>query len=722
MRRVLRSCFACLGTVFLLVGLALLPQPALSDFIQQGSKLVGTTMPGEKCGQGIGVSVSADGTTAILSAYNNGFSETCAEGAWVFTRSNGVWTQQGEPLPPLGGLMGYSAALSADGNTAIIGGPFDNTDVGAAWVFTRSNGVWTQQGPKLVGTGWSGPSPQQGFSVALSADGNTALIGGNADGCNPCTGAAWVFTRSNGVWTQQGGKLVGTGSSVAQQGVSVALSGDGNTAMIGGWTDQDPVTGIVTGAAWVFTRSNGVWTQQGTKLIAPGGAADITQGRSVSLSSDGDTAIIGGPGFGASLGGAWVFTRSNGVWTQQSGKLVGTGAVGNAGQGQSVAISGDGNIAIVGGSTDASGLGAAWVFTRSNGVWTQQGSKVIGTGAVYAPNGRVNQGISIALATDGKTGIVGGYADDTGAGAAWVFVQNGGTASVATHDFDGDRKSDIVWSDTGGNLAVWLMNGAAVALSAGLGGVPTSWSIVGQRDFDGNGKADLLWRDTSGNTAIWFMNGTQVASSASLGTIPTNWSVAATGDFNGDGNGDILWRDNSGNVAVWLMNGATPMTLAGLGNVPTNWSVVATGDFNGDGMADILWRDTGGDVAIWFMNGTTVASTAFVGTIGNWSIVGTGDFDGDGKTDIVWRDTGGDAAIWLMNGAAILSAGGLGNVATTWSIAQVGDYNGDGNSDLLWRNNTGDTVMWFMSGTTVSSTASVGNIPTTWTVQSVNAE
>ena len=66
------------------------------------------------------------------------------------------------------------------------------------------------------------------------------------------------------------------------------------------------------------------------------------------------------------------------MWTQQGGKLVGTGAVGHAGQGISVALSADGNTAIVGGENDNSGTGAAWVYTRSNGVWTQQGGKLVG--------------------------------------------------------------------------------------------------------------------------------------------------------------------------------------------------------------------------------------------------------------------------------------------------------------------------------------------------------
>jgi hypothetical protein len=40
-----------------------------------------------------------------------------------------------------------------------------------AWVYTRSGGVWTQQGNELVGTGAVGPA-EQGYCVGLSADGN----------------------------------------------------------------------------------------------------------------------------------------------------------------------------------------------------------------------------------------------------------------------------------------------------------------------------------------------------------------------------------------------------------------------------------------------------------------------------------------------------------------------------------------------------------------------
>ena len=342
-----------------LVALALLMVPSVrAQFVQQGSKLVGTGAVGTAW-QGLSVSLSADGNTAIVGAWQDNGS---VGAAWVYSRSGGVWTQQGSKLVGTGAVgsphQGYSVSLSADGNTAIVGGYSDNGSVGAAWVYTRSGGVWTQQGSKFVGTGAVGSS-YQGYSVSLSADGNTAIVGGYND--NSSAGAAWVYTRSGGVWTQQGSKLVGTGAGgSAEQGTSVSLSSDGNTAIIGALADNG-----YAGAAWVYTRSGGVWAQQGSKLVGTAAVGIAEQGISVSLSADGNTAIVGGVNDNSSAGAVWEFTRNGTVWTQQGNKLVGTGAVGNASQGYAVAVSADGNTIIVGGVSDNAYAGAAWVYSRS---------------------------------------------------------------------------------------------------------------------------------------------------------------------------------------------------------------------------------------------------------------------------------------------------------------------------------------------------------------------
>src|SRR5262249_39706276 len=156
-----------------------------------------------------------------------------------------------------------------------------------------------------------------------------------------------VFARFGNSWLEQA-KLVGSGSVGSQvlQGTSVGISGDGNTVIVGGYADNSQ-----NGAAWIFTRSTGVWTQQ-AKLVGSNGSGRPAQGSSVGLSGDGNTAIVGGPQDSAGVGAVWIFGRSGNTWTQQGGKLTGIGALGAANQGSSVALSGDGSTAIVGGQND----------------------------------------------------------------------------------------------------------------------------------------------------------------------------------------------------------------------------------------------------------------------------------------------------------------------------------------------------------------------------------
>jgi len=158
-------------------------------------------------------------------------------------------------------------SLSADGNTAIVGGPGDfhgyTTGGGAVWVWTRKEGRWSQQGTKLIGLASLFPESgdrsrgtySQGYSVSLSGDGDTAIVGAPSDPTKivgpfstPPTGAAWIWKRSDGIWLQQGTQLVVSDGMWTSQGSSVALSADGKTAIVGGPSVYD-------GAAWVFDAS-----------------------------------------------------------------------------------------------------------------------------------------------------------------------------------------------------------------------------------------------------------------------------------------------------------------------------------------------------------------------------------------------------------------------------------------------------------------------------------
>jgi hypothetical protein len=405
----------------------LIPVSAWSDpFTLQGGKLTGE--PGFAL-FGADVALSSDGNTALI-----GEPGPRVPWVWIFTRTGSTWTKQAQlkgaevTRNECGYAFARSVALSSDGNTALIGGRSDCEDEGYAWVFTRSGSTWTQQGPRIADPD---SSSDFGASVALSADGNTALIGGpNADWTvgKSAPGAAWVFTREGSTWTQSQ-KLTGGGETgPADFGQAVALSSAGDTALVTGGNDRKR-----QGAAWVFTRAGSTWTQQGEKLK---GAEEIVNtqccntffGASAALSTDGNTALVGGEGDNVDVGAAWVFTRSGSSWTQQGPKLTGGGELSLPYGlfGGSVALGSDGNTALIGAWGDNEYRGATWVFTRSGSTWSQQGEKFTdGEGT-----GQPHFGASVALSSDAKTALIGGPYDGGGSGAAWVFVN---ASPIVTH-------------------------------------------------------------------------------------------------------------------------------------------------------------------------------------------------------------------------------------------------------------------------------------------------
>lgn len=394
-------------------------------------------------GFGLAVALSGDGDTALVGAWKDDVGTSADQGsAGVFRRSGGTWSQQAQLTASDGAaddFFGCAVALSGDGSTALVGadhgGVESNQNQGSAYVFLRSGGTWLAQ-QKLIAT--DGAADEQfGYAVALSSDGNTALVGANSDdvGSNTDQGSVYVFLRSGGAWSQQAKLAASDGAAEDFFGTAVALSSDGNTALIGVW--QDDVSGNADqGSAYVFLRSGGTWSQQ-AQLTAADGAAYDEFGFTLALSGDGNTALVGAwkddVGTSYDQGSAYVFLRSGGTWNQQ-GKLIAADGAYYDGFSTGVALSGDGDTALVGANSADIGSkidqGAAYVFLRSSGTWSQQAK-------LSATDGAGDDfdffGTAVALSDDGDTALVGAHLADvgsnTGQGAAYVFVRIDGAWS-----------------------------------------------------------------------------------------------------------------------------------------------------------------------------------------------------------------------------------------------------------------------------------------------------
>ena len=419
----------------------------------------------------------------------------------------------------LPGHIGNALTVSADANTMAVGAPHESSaargingdqddnslyNSGAVYVYVRSGDSWTQQA--YIKASNSGQSDLFGMTVALSADGNvmavaapwersaaTGVNGDRNDDSLPQAGAVYVFTRSGDSWSQQAyvkasntGRAASEGEPIGdgdQFGLSLALSGDGNTMAVGAPTEDSVDTGIdgdqtddsatSAGAVYLYSRTGNTWTQQAYLKGANTGAGDLF-GYGVGLSDDGNTLAAAGydeDGAGRGVnpdladggrngsGAIYVFSRTGTTW-EQDAYLKGSRSEGNDALGYSLAISGDGNTiaagagdeaCLVGGINpagcdmdrpeDASGgsAGAAYVWGRSGDTWAEQAF-------VKASNPDLQDWFAARLAVsgDGNTLLVGAPMEDSNArgvnggqqdnsatesGAAYLFTRSGTTWS-----------------------------------------------------------------------------------------------------------------------------------------------------------------------------------------------------------------------------------------------------------------------------------------------------
>ena len=432
-------------------------------------------------------SVSISGDTAIVGAFEDDDNGSNSGSAYIFSRSGTVWTQQSKLTPDDGrefDIFGYSVAVSGD--TVLVGSPESDqgaSNTGAAYVFTCSSSVWTQQAMLLPGDA----AENDGFGFSVAVTGDTAVVGSISDDEREIdSGSSYVFTRSAETWNEQDKLVAEDGKSHDQFGKSVSVSGD--TALVGAWyNDHD---GADSGSVYVFTRSGGLWTHE-AKLGSESAEGDEF-GYAVEIS--GETALIGAPFddcednvtgsvyvfsqsdgiwtrqakltppktddchfFGSSIcfsndtaligsilkysfeynsGPVYIYTRSDGLWEQQQ-KLTSPDADPYNSFGVSLSISGD--TAVVGSCCDQEGgarTGAVYVFTRSDGTWTE-------TAKLTASDAADNDFFGYSVSISGDTIIIGAYGKDgteSGEGAVYVFIQSGGTWSQQAKLTSGNPK------------------------------------------------------------------------------------------------------------------------------------------------------------------------------------------------------------------------------------------------------------------------------------------
>jgi len=244
-----------------------------------------------------------------------------------------------------------------------------------------------------------------------------------------------------------------------------------------------------------------------------------------------------------------------------------------------------------------------------------------------------------------------------------------GAAAGAAGDLDGDGKGDLIWRHAGGELAFWLMDGAAAASSQHRGDIGLDWSIIGKGDLDGDGNGDLIWRHAGGELATWLMDGPVALSSHHRSDISGDWSLVAVGDLDGDGKSDLIWRHASGELATWLMDGPDALSPHPRSDIANDWWLSGVGALNGDGRSDLIWRHASGELATWLMDGATVLSSHHRSDISNaWSLIHVADLDGDAKADLIWRNESGELATWLMDGATVLSSHHRSDIALDWGL------------------------------------------------------
>lgn len=324
----------------------------------------------------------------------------------LFTRDNLTWSEESVLQPTTAG-MGWGSAVALDDATLVVGAPFDatdGTDAGSVTVFSFDGNAWTEDATLTP----SDAGPGRRFGLVVQVDGDTIAVGSPGDGLRGVTGAAYVFERSGGVWTEQD-RLEPLSGAVSEFGSAVALS---LPRLLVGSPDTDRVH--------TFTRSGSAWNEG--PALAPAGTGS---GFGWSVDVQGTRAVVGAPFDDtiATNAGAVHVWEFNGLFWLPLSILHASDAVERDGFGVAVAL--DGPLFLVGAdgapSVGSSGTilapGHAYLFADRGGTWLEQAR-------FERPNGGAGEFFGRALDLDRDVALVGsaGASDQgllSGAATTW---------------------------------------------------------------------------------------------------------------------------------------------------------------------------------------------------------------------------------------------------------------------------------------------------------------
>jgi hypothetical protein len=365
----------------------------------------------------LGSSVSISGHTALLAAPG-------ARRAHVFVDNGNGWVEK-TALAPAAASPGFGAAVAIWGDTALVGAPGDASPgvAGKVHVFVRVGNTWTEAAVLAPSDGRA----RDTFGAAVSLSGDTAVVGApGADGGAPGAGAAYVFTRRLGTWTQRA-KLMGS-DAVGGAAFGAVVAAFGDDVLVGApASDAHPPR---PGAVYAFSRTDTGWAEE-AKLSPPGVSAQDGFGKALARWED--EALIGAPGR-SPQGAAYVFTRGpTGVWSIKGTLLPQEWSARQFGQ--AVALTGDG--ALVGASQPSLGFpwqppgspsaaGAAYLYRKANGSFRQAEK-------LTSANAAQGDAFGVAVAMSERMALVGASRDGAhaqGAGAAYLYRVSGDVTGV----------------------------------------------------------------------------------------------------------------------------------------------------------------------------------------------------------------------------------------------------------------------------------------------------